>query len=312
MKHINQLDYLKCIFIILMVIFHLVYINDKYPYIKQIIYTFHMPAFLVISGYLTNVSKEFGAFFKRMLWIFIPYAIMEGGYVIMSTMLPVREGVEEFTLGIMLRKIFVAPIGPYWYLHTLIICSVVYYIINRACRRVNHVSFLIILSMSLGIFAYGFRLLSFANVLYFIAGVAIFRSKLEFLSIFQPSPWAIIPFIALCFSPEGLDRFTLAGFAMTYLIISFLLFLYDWTPSKWRKTGCFIGRNTLVILLFSPIFTMTARIFVPFFSFDPSGLCFTAVTLIFVIVGCMCIAWVMDKIHVSPYFFGEKQVLKRM
>lgn len=51
-SRVKELDFLKCIFIILMIIFHLVYIGDSYPYAKQVVYTFHMSAFLVISGYL--------------------------------------------------------------------------------------------------------------------------------------------------------------------------------------------------------------------------------------------------------------------
>lgn len=51
-SRVKEIDYLKCIFITLMIIFHLVYIGDKYPYAKQIVYTFHMSAFLIISGYL--------------------------------------------------------------------------------------------------------------------------------------------------------------------------------------------------------------------------------------------------------------------
>lgn len=53
-SRVKEIDYLKCIFITLMIIFHLVYIGDKYPYAKQIVYTFHMSAFLIISGYLAN------------------------------------------------------------------------------------------------------------------------------------------------------------------------------------------------------------------------------------------------------------------
>ena len=48
-SRVKEIDYLKCIFITLMIIFHLVYIGDKYPYAKQIVYTFHMSAFLIIS-----------------------------------------------------------------------------------------------------------------------------------------------------------------------------------------------------------------------------------------------------------------------
>ena len=97
---INQLDYLKCIFILLMIIFHLVYIGDKYPYLKQVVYTFHMPAFFIISGYLLNVDKGVRSFCNTMLWMFIPYAVMETGYVCMSSILPVRKKVEEVSLNI--------------------------------------------------------------------------------------------------------------------------------------------------------------------------------------------------------------------
>ena len=83
MEHrIKELDYLKSIFILLMIVFHLVYIGDKYPYIKQIVYTFHMSAFLIISGYLDNVQKDIKSFVRKLFWIFVPYMCMEAGYVL--------------------------------------------------------------------------------------------------------------------------------------------------------------------------------------------------------------------------------------
>lgn len=61
-SRVKEIDYLKCIFITLMIIFHLVYIGDKYPYAKQIVYTFHMSAFLIISGYLVITGRMPEAF----------------------------------------------------------------------------------------------------------------------------------------------------------------------------------------------------------------------------------------------------------
>lgn len=90
-SRVKEIDYLKCIFITLMIIFHLVYIGDKYPYAKQIVYTFHMSAFLIISGYLANNRKDARSFLRKFLWIFIPYACMEAAYTVMSHFLPVRE-----------------------------------------------------------------------------------------------------------------------------------------------------------------------------------------------------------------------------
>ena len=117
-NRIQELDYLKCLFIILMVIFHLSYIGGKYPYVKSIVYTFHMPAFLLISGYLINVHKKPKVFLKAMAWIFIPYAIMEISYACMSTLFPVWDGIKEISASVLFSKVLLDPIGPYWYLHT--------------------------------------------------------------------------------------------------------------------------------------------------------------------------------------------------
>ncbi len=52
-----ELDFIRGVMIILMVVFHLGYIGDLYPTAKAFVYTFHMPAFLLLSGYLLNTSR---------------------------------------------------------------------------------------------------------------------------------------------------------------------------------------------------------------------------------------------------------------
>ena len=134
----NEIDYLKCVCILLMVIFHLTYIGDKYPYAKQVVYTFHMPIFLLISGYLTNIGKSIKEFLKKYLWIFIPYAVMETSYAVASCLLPVRQGLKELSLPAVIEAIFVSPVGPYWYLHTLILCALLYYVVPSCARKSNY------------------------------------------------------------------------------------------------------------------------------------------------------------------------------
>ena len=70
LQRIPEIDYLKCVLILLMVAFHLVYIGDNYPYAKQIVYTFHMPGFLLISGYLAQSMKDLRKGGRKVLWIF--------------------------------------------------------------------------------------------------------------------------------------------------------------------------------------------------------------------------------------------------
>ena len=110
-SRVAELDFLKCVFILLMIAFHLVYIGDKYPYAKTLVYTFHMPAFLIISGYLMNVEKKARSFLRMIFWIFVPYAVMESGYVVMSSVLPVRGGVDVLGWDVWLEKLFMRYTG---------------------------------------------------------------------------------------------------------------------------------------------------------------------------------------------------------
>lgn len=307
-NRIYQIDYLKSVFIILMIIFHLAYIGDKYPYAKQIVYTFHMPAFLIISGYLANIKKE--QFIISIIWLFIPYAIMETGYVFMSAILPVREKVENISISLLLNKVFVSPMGPYWYLHTLIIGYSIYYVTEKIHSRMNEISFFILLGINFWLLSsYWLNLISMANAIYFMIGIIIRQCKQNFLSVFQPSFSSIFPLLILCYYPMNLNRFTLAGIIITYLSISFSLEVYRYIPGKIKNILHFIGENTLSILLFSPIFTITSKVLIPIFSFDPSGLCFICISIALVISGSLFIAWCMDKINLSYWFCGKKSLL---
>ena len=309
MEHrIKELDYLKSILILLMVAFHLVYIGDKYPYIKQIVYTFHMPAFLIISGYLTNVQKDIRSFMRKLLWIFIPYLCLETGYVLMSHILPVRENVPEISSSILLHKIFIKPLGPYWYLHTLIICSLLYYLTFRY-TRMKTISQVILLGLGLFAVSYWGGIIVLANAIYFLAGVIIKQSKLPFIRIFQPSLLALVPMILLCCFPDNLNRGVLAGITITYLAIIISLYAHSYLSKGIRQCSYFIGRNTLVIFLFSPLFTILCKMFLPFLFFEPTGILFMIISVAITVSGCIVIAWSMDKLHFSRFFFGQDAIL---
>lgn len=307
-SRVKEIDYLKCIFITLMIVFHLVYIGDKYPYAKQIVYTFHMPAFLIISGYLANNRKDARSFLRKFLWVFIPYACMEAAYTVMSHFLPVRERVAEITPAVLLDKIFLHPMGPYWYLHTLILCSFIYYITFRYVQ-LPVVSRLVVAGTCLFAVSYWGGLMNFSNALYFLIGMIVSQSGLRFTQVFRATAFAIVPFVMLCCFPGNLDRGTLAGVAITWLSISLLLAAYGYLPAQVRRFTFFIGRNTLAVLLFSPIFTILSKTFLPVFAFDPTGMLFLATATAFTLSGSMGMAWAMDKMHVSRFFFGKKAIL---
>lgn len=49
---------------------------------------------------------------------------------------------------------------------------------------------------------------------------------------FQPSLLALFPLIILCYFPENLNRGTLAGVTITYLVISLLLAIYTYLTEQ--------------------------------------------------------------------------------
>ena len=75
-SRIIELDFLRSIAIILMVMFHLVYFADRHLLLKQFVYTFHMPIFLLISGYLCNTQKTTKDYLKSLAFLLLPYIIM--------------------------------------------------------------------------------------------------------------------------------------------------------------------------------------------------------------------------------------------
>lgn len=310
MKRIEELDFLKGIFILLVIAFHLVYIGDSYPYAKRLVYTFHIPAFFMISGYLMKVGKDVRSFLHAMLWIFIPYMIMECGYVMMSSVLPVREHVDELSWQLLVDKVFVHPMGPYWYLHTLLVCGLVYYLFARLKPRTGTYVMLLLLALGYALLSYGCGLVAAPSALYFMIGVLLCQSGVSFLAFFQASWFSLVPFVWLASFPENLNRYSLAGLLITYLSVSILLSFYRILPVGLKRLGCYVGRHSLLLLLFSPVFTMLVKPLVPVLSFDPTGMLFLIVALVIAVTGSIFIAWLMDVLNISRFFFGKKQVVR--
>lgn len=309
-NRVEELDFLKCFFILLMITFHLVFIGEKYPYVKEVIYTFHVPAFFVISGYLMRTDKTILQFLLSMFWMLVPYIIMESGYILMCSCLPVREHIETLSWQVFADKLLLHPLGPYWYLHTLIVCGVTYYISFFRFSGGNILTRLLISSVFFTAFAFYWGIVSPSSVMYFMIGAIIRQSSVEFMSFFRSSWLSVLFFALMIIFPENLDRFTVSGLIITYLAISILLSLYKISPSFFRKYCCYIGRHTLVLLVFSPIFTFAVKPLVQVLSFEPTGILFMFLSLAINVYGCFLIAHIMDKIRITPFIFGKENIIE--
>lgn len=305
MPRIKELDFLKGVLILLVISFHLVWFEQLHPEIKQVVYCFHMPGFLLISGYLMNISKEPKDFLKTLLWLAVPYVVMESGYIYMASILPINEHIEKLTPLVYLDRLFLHPLGPYWYLHALILCGSLYYYIYNNVER-GRVTRFILIGIIYYILARILGVLSFSSSLYFLAGAILRQSGTNFLTFFLPTRLSVIAFALLaCFSNEP-NQASLNGVLIAFFAISGLLSLYKHLPEKLHKAFLFLGRNSLVLYVFSPIFTVLCKQFVPYLKFDGTGILFLIVSLAFCVMGSLLIAKLMDLVGISRFFFGRR------
>ena len=305
MKRVDEIDFLKGVLILLVIGFHLVWFEQLHPAMKQVVYSFHMPGFLFVSGYLMNVGKGLKAFGRTLLWLAVPYLVMESGYIVMASLLPINEHIERLTPTVFLDRLLLHPLGPYWYLHCLILCGTLYFFIFNRLRRGLTTRFLLIFAAYYAV-ARGLGILSFSSALYFLAGASLRQNGGDFVSFFCPSWRSVAAFVLLVVFAESPTQASLVGALIAWTAVSSLLFLYRFLPSRAKTTGFFLGRNSLPLYVFSPVFTVLTKRFVPYLAFDGTGILFLLVSLAFCVGGSLLVAWMTDLTGTSRYLFGRR------
>ena len=326
MKQRNtDIDWIRAILIILMILIHIVSFGNAYPQLKAGILSFMMPTFLIITGYLVNIGKSPKEMGRYLMCLALPYVIMVTGFSVLSYFMPVRDGITELSLSQICEKIFVTSIGPYWFIQTMIICGILYYASFKGTTwgKLRQGETTMSTTTSLFIFATLLLLLSKTPALspsaatYYFIGVVLRQCHIGFDRIFRPSPAALLLGLLLLGMEEWYDWGTLAIVFSCWCCISSLMWIHSLITRlqnkacirKTEDTLLYIGRNTLPIYLFHPIFTMAAKFYHPLFSWDRSEIIFALVTIFIAIAGSIGIAKMMEKTHLA-YLFGKGKMLR--
>ena len=326
MKQRNtDIDWIRAILIILMILIHIVSFGNTYPQLKAGILSFMMPTFLIITGYLVNIEKSPKEMGRYLMCLALPYVIMVTGFSVLSYFMPVRDGITELSLSQICEKIFVTSIGPYWFIQTMIICGILYYVSFKGAiwGTLRQGKTTMSTTTNLFIFATLLLLLSKTPTLspsaatYYFIGAVLRQCHIGFDRIFRPSPVALLLWINLLGLEEWYDWGTLAIVFSCWCCISSLMWIHspikrlqdNASVRKTEDTLLYIGRNTLPIYLFHPIFTMAAKFYHPLFSWDRSEICFALVTIFIAIAGSIGIAKIMEKTHLA-YLFGKGKMLR--
>ena len=325
---LEGLDFLKCVMILLMITFHLVYIEGLYPTVKTAVYTFHMPVFLVISGFLMNLNKNPRTFYGRtILWLLVPYLWIEGAYIVGAAVLPIHEHIDGLTAAVFLDRLLLHPLGPYWYLQLMVICGSCYYAVCWATDRLLEqctplprplcnpnvrlsVKMLILFGLYYLFGALG--IVSFPCALYFLLGVLLRNEGGEraFTQLFIPRRPLLFIAIALLLVPEFRDKASFGGILVVVAMTGGLMGVFaKMKDGKVRQTACFLGRNSLLLYIFSPVFTILCKVLIPLFRFDPTGILYWIICLTVCVCGCLAVGWFLERTRLSVVLFGKRQII---
>lgn len=193
--------------------------------------------------------------------------------------MPVRDGITELSLSQICEKIFVTSIGPYWFIQTMIICGILYYVSFKGATwgTLRQGKTTMSTTTSLFIFATLLLLLSKTPALspsaatYYFIGAVLRQCHIGFDRIFRPSPVALLLWINLLGLEEWYDWGTLAIVFSCWCCISSLMWIHSLIKRlqdnacvrKTEDTLLYIGRNTLPIYLFHPILRWQPSFIIP-------------------------------------------------
>lgn len=129
---ITCIDNAKAIGIFLVVMGHFVDVEI----VKAYIYSFHMPLFFFLSGYLFSKKDTFNVFFKKKFnTLIVPYFIFAFIGAIFYV-LRLRYGDNPGQVGAIQKFVNIVLWKDYWFLGALFIVSIAYYILSDKIRSV--------------------------------------------------------------------------------------------------------------------------------------------------------------------------------
>jgi fucose 4-O-acetylase-like acetyltransferase len=314
-------DWIKGMAIFLMVYGHITHVGNFSIFQKQIvevIYTFHMPLFLIISGFFLNTKNDPYEMVKKVInRIFFPYLIFIIIYLI-SLILVQKIGfpttnIPPATFFDFIKVVLFHPIGPYWFLHSLILiqmCFVIVGVFAKIVKLEESLYFVIVLFL-LAILS-NYNLIKSGVIVYFLLGMVTNRFHVALPNSVKTGLLLIISIIV--FAKDEIFLFSFVQVVWSLSIMTFLLGIGSFIESnKIVSIFAWFGRNSLIVLVLHGMFIVSLK---PISSLvlriDNTGLLYSAVVVTITMLSCMLMAFFLDKIKVSTYIFGVEKIYSKI
>ncbi len=257
-KRIDWIDVLKGIGITLVVLGHLTNYDE---WIMVLIYSFHMPLFFVLSGYLYNASGGFKEFiYRKYKSILLPFLICQ---IVNSILVIIRSFLKHEEIGIeVLRNLFfldgITAINPaIWFLIVLFIIEIIYFFIfnKKLIYKVVICSVLFILSTWISKkYYFGIEYIPISMIFLIIGDISKNIKLKTILKKLMSFWWIILPlWIVLSLYNGQVDIYRiLHGKSYLLMILDAVLgiafFAFLSMQLKNSKILKYYGRNSIIVL----------------------------------------------------------------
>lgn len=322
-EHYRELDYLKGIGIILVILGHSFaftgfdLVNKEkyfiYYYIFNFIYSFHMPLFFIVAGFLSNKEYEIKTFYiskiKRLL---IPYIFINIVDYIPRHLFSSFVNNSSNSLS---RVIFYSGVAT-WFVYTLFMIFLIFPILDKFIFKKDKyylfLYFLIGMNMvkleifNVNIFTLN-RILFYLTYFYFGYILKNYYEKVKGNKYFNNKLILIILVIfSICFlykySENNITKviYPFIGFV---LCLKFSLFLKNFKRINFLE---FCGTNSLIFYLLEPFFAVVYR--VGLVKLIDLKYHYVVVILFFTLkLVSICISTIIiNKIKILSFLFGNK------
>ena len=165
-ERIHWLDIAKGLLIILVVFGHIFQSLPQYTTACDFIYSFHMPAFFIISGLTLNTTTSFKTFFcKKIKHLMVPYLFFCLYIIGLSIVKTLVGFYPTFPPMFTLDTLLITPSSYFsilWFLPCLFMAEVIFYVISAFSSHYTHFILCVICAfLSLAYIRLGYKPLPF-------------------------------------------------------------------------------------------------------------------------------------------------------
>ena len=309
-------DWIKGVAIVLMVYGHLTHIGTQ-EYLQNnfvgIIYTFHMPLFLIISGFFldlnSNISEAFHKTFQRIMMPYLVFATLYMlGLVLIKSLNIHTNNAPPATVLDFFKILFIHPRGAYWFLHSLIILQLSILLSRYLTLSLKLEYPFIILVVFFISMACQFDLLNLRTAVFFFIGLLLRK----FSNVIPNALFSgvFLMWLIALIGNEDIEVFSLIQVSW---VLATLLFLAGvgvaFSQKKLFTLFVWVGRNSLIILCLHAFFIVMFKPLANLFLLiDATGFLYSFVVTLIATFGSIFAANVFDKLKFSRLLFGVNQL----